>query len=214
MTVANQVKIPLPDGAHLDAGLDGPESGALVIFAHGSGSSRHSPRNQRVADILNEGGLRTLLVDLLTLEEEETDLVTAGHRFDIELLGERVGHAIDWAVDELRPLGIGLFGASTGAAAALVAAASRPLAVGAIVSRGGRPDLAEGALAEVRAPTLLIVGGQDTKVLDLNRSTLEALGPGHELEIVAGATHLFEEPGALDQVAGLASDWFRYHLAE
>ncbi|HEX6222205.1 MAG TPA: dienelactone hydrolase family protein [Acidimicrobiia bacterium] len=212
--VTNDVRIPLPDGTYLEAGLEGPEDGPLIIFAHGSGSSRHSPRNQRVAGILNDHGLRTLLLDLLTQEEEQRDLVTAKHRFDIELLGDRVGYAVDWAVDELKPPAVGLFGASTGAAAALVAAASRPVAIGAVVSRGGRPDLAGNALTEVRAPTLLIVGGRDTTVLELNRSALDDLGTGHELEIVAGATHLFEEPGALDEVAELASDWFRFHLAE
>jgi len=212
--VTNDARIPLPDGGFMEAGLEGPEEAPLIIFAHGSGSSRHSPRNQRVARTLNDHGLRTLLLDLLTVEEEQKDLVTARHRFDIDLLGERVGSAVDWAVDELKPPAVGLFGASTGAAAALVAAASRPVTVAAIVSRGGRPDLAGKALDEVRAPTLLIVGGRDNTVLDLNRSALEDLGPGHELEIVAGATHLFEEPGALDEVAKLASDWFRFHLME
>lgn len=212
MPETSEVRIPLPGGTYLNAGLAGPEDGPLIIFAHGSGSSRHSPRNQGVARILNEHGLRTLLLDLLTKEEEQRDLVTARHRFDIALLGERVGYAVDWAVDELRPPAVGLFGASTGAAAALTAAASRPVAVGAVVSRGGRPDLAGDALGRVRAPTLLIVGGRDTTVLDLNRSALDDLGSGHQLEIVEGATHLFEEPGALDEVADLASNWFRRHL--
>lgn len=153
-----------------------------------------------------------MLLDLLTPEEEQTDLVTARHRFDIDLLGERVGRAVDWALDELQPPAVGLFGASTGAAAALTAAASRPEAVGAIVSRGGRPDLAGATLTQVTCPTLLIVGGRDTTVLDFNRSVLDELGPGHDLQIVAGATHLFEEPGALDEVASLAADWFRQHL--
>jgi pimeloyl-ACP methyl ester carboxylesterase len=208
------VRIPLPDGRFLDANLDGPESGPLVVFAHGSGSSRHSPRNQHVADILNNRGLRTLLLDLLTPEEEQRDLVTAQHRFDIPLLGERVGRALDWAVDELKPTAVGVFGASTGAAAALVAAATHPVAVGAVVSRGGRPDLASDSLSDVEAPTLLIVGGRDTTVLDLNREALRRLGSGHELDIVEGATHLFEEPGALDEVAQLAAGWFTRHLLE
>lgn len=209
---SNDLRIPQQDGKHLDATLEGPPEGPLVIFAHGSGSSRHSPRNQRVARALNGAGLRTMLLDLLTPEEEQTDLVTARHRFDIDLLGERVGRAVDWALDELQPPAVGLFGASTGAAAALMAAASRPEAVGAIVSRGGRPDLAGATLTQVRCPTLLIVGGRDTTVLDLNRTVLDELGPGHDLQIVAGATHLFEEPGALDEVASLAADWFRQHL--
>lgn len=212
--MADEVRIPLSDGRFLDAGLDGPEGAPLVVFAHGSGSSRHSPRNQHVGRVLNDRGLRTLLLDLLTPEEEQRDLVTARHRFDIGLLGERVERAIDWAAAELRPPSIGIFGASTGAAAALVAAATHPLAVGAVVSRGGRPDLASEVLAEVQAPTLLIVGGRDHTVLDLNREALRKLGEGHELEVVAGATHLFEEPGTLDEVAELAADWFARHLGE
>jgi putative phosphoribosyl transferase len=210
--VTNEVRLPLPDGRFLDANLDGPEGAPLVVFAHGSGSSRHSPRNQHVAWTLNDRGLRTLLLDLLTPEEEQRDLVTARHRFDIGLLGERVERAVDWVSDELRPPSIGIFGASTGAAAALVAAASHPLAVDAVVSRGGRPDLAAEVLDEVEAPTLLIVGGRDHTVLDLNREALRKLGEGHELDIVEGATHLFEEPGALDEVAELAADWFIRYL--
>lgn len=210
----NEVRIPLPDGRFLDANLDGPETAPLVVFAHGSGSSRHSPRNQHVAEILNAQGLRTMLLDLLTTEEEQRDLVTAKHRFDIRLLGERVGIALDWAVDQLKPPAIGIFGASTGAAAALVAAAAHPVTVRAVVSRGGRPDLATDSLSEVDAPTLLIVGGHDHTVLDLNREALRKLGSGHELDIVEGATHLFEEPGALDEVAQLAAAWFIRHLME
>lgn len=208
----NDVKISLPDGEFLDASLAGPKTAPLVVFAHGSGSSRHSPRNQHVAGVLNDQGLRTLLLDLLTVEEERRDLVTAEHRFDIGLLGERVGHALEWAVDELRSPAIGIFGASTGAAAALVAAATHPEIVGAVVSRGGRSDLATDSLSEVEAPTLLIVGGRDTTVLDLNREALRQLGSGHELEIVEGATHLFEEPGALEEVAQLAGRWFTRYL--
>lgn len=209
----NDVRIPLPDGEFLDASLEGPKTTPLVVFAHGSGSSRHSPRNQHVAGVLNDQGLRTLLLDLLTVEEERRDLVTAEHRFDIGLLGERVGHALEWAVEELKVPAIGIFGASTGAAAALVAAATHPENVGAVVSRGGRPDLATDSLSEVEAPTLLVVGGRDPTVLDLNREALRQLGgPGHELEVVERATHLFEEPGALDEVARLAGAWFARHL--
>lgn len=212
--VTNEVRIPLPDGRFLDANLNGPESAPLVVFAHGSGSSRHSPRNQHVAEILNARGLRTLLLDLLTPEEEQRDLVTAKHRFDIGLLGERVGRALDWVADELKPPAVGIFGASTGAAAALVAAATHPVTVGAVVSRGGRPDLATDSLSDVKAPTLLIVGGRDTTVLELNREALRKLGSGHELDIVEGATHLFEERGALDEVAQLAAGWFTRHLID
>lgn len=212
--VTIDVRIPLPDGKFLDANLEGAEGAPLVVFAHGSGSSRHSPRNQHVARTLTDRGLQTLLLDLLTPEEEQRDLVTATHRFDIGLLGERVECAVDWASDELEPPSIGIFGASTGAAAALVAAATHSSVVGAVVSRGGRPDLAQEALSDVKAPTLLIVGGRDHTVLDLNREALRKLGEGHELDIVAGATHLFEEPGALDEVADLAASWFNRYLRE
>lgn len=210
--VTNEVRIALEEGSFLDANLDGPEDGPLIVFAHGTGSSRHSPRNQHVAGILNDRGLRTLLLDLLTPKEEERDLVSAQHRFDIDMLGARVGRALDWAQDELNPSSIGLFGASTGAAAALVAAASHPVAVGAVVSRGGRPDLASSHFDKVSAPTLLIVGGRDTTVIELNRQALAELGEGHEIEFVEGATHLFEEPGTLDEVADLAAGWFTRHL--
>jgi putative phosphoribosyl transferase len=178
----------------------------LVVFAHGSGSSRFSPRNQQVAEELNEYALGTLLIDLLTAEEEQVDLRTAELRFDISLLAERVVGAVDWA--EERGLPIGAFGASTGAAAALVAAAERPQLVQAIVSRGGRPDLAGDALPRVEAPTLLIVGGNDQAVLDLNRQAMDQMRAETRLEIVPGASHLFEEPGALDEVVRLARDWF------
>lgn len=206
------MKVPLDPGSGLFANLDGPPDGPLVIFAHGSGSSRHSPRNRHVAQTLNDTGLRTLLLDLLTAEEERRDVVTAQHRFDIALLGDRVGLTVDWAVKKLAPPGIGLFGASTGAAAALVAAANRPDEVGAVVSRGGRPDLALEVLGNVIAPTLLVVGGRDTTVIEFNRQALSSLTNGR-LEIVDGATHLFEEPGALDQVANLAAAWFGRHLS-
>jgi dienelactone hydrolase len=187
----------------------------IVVFAHGSGSSRHSPRNRRVARQLNDARLATLLVDLLTPQEEVVDLRTAQHRFDIGLLAERLVGAIDW-LDEFPDtsgLRIGCFGASTGAAAALIAAAERPSLVGVVVSRGGRPDLAGPALARVQAPTLLIVGGSDPVVIELNEVALEQLRCEKKLVIVPGATHLFEEPGALDEVARLASDWLVRYLA-
>jgi dienelactone hydrolase len=194
-------------GAAVGGTLTEPEEArGLVVFAHGSGSSRFSPRNRQVADVLHGTGLATLLVDLLTEEEEQVDLRTRELRFDIGLLGERVTAAVDWATE--RGLPIGAFGASTGAAAALVAAAERPVAVRAVVSRGGRPDLAGEALRRVGAPTLLIVGGADPVVLDLNREAMEQMTAETSLEVVPGATHLFEEPGALDRVAELARDWF------
>lgn len=186
----------------------------LVVFAHGSGSSRFSPRNRYVAGVLEEAGLATLLVDLLTREEEQVDMRTREHRFDIELLTQRVIGALRWAVSLELP--VGLFGASTGAAAALVAAAREPGTVRAVVSRGGRPDLAGPALADVRAPSLLVVGGDDEIVLDLNRQAREAMMGAAvvELEIVPRATHLFEERGALERVAELARAWFLRYLAE
>jgi dienelactone hydrolase len=191
-----------------------PGASGLVIFCHGSGSSRHSPRNREVARALVARGLSTLLMDLLTPEEEQVDLRTRHLRFDIDMLAVRVVHAIQWSRREpdLRTLPLGLFGSSTGAAAALLAAAHEPGTVAAIVSRGGRPDLAGPALRSVRAPTLLIVGGYDGQVIDLNRSAQRALPESTRLEIVEGATHLFEEPGALDRVARLAGDWFLEHL--
>jgi putative phosphoribosyl transferase len=186
----------------------------LVIFAHGSGSSRHSPRNRAVAQELFDARLATLLLDLLTGDEEQTDEVTAEFRFDIALLADRVVTAIDWATAHAPTavLPLGVFGASTGAAAALVAAAKRPARVRAVVSRGGRPDLADAALEIVTAPTLLIVGGRDEVVLRVNRQALSRLGGPKQLQVVPGATHLFEEPGALDRVARLAIDWFGEHL--
>lgn len=194
----------------LGASLAVPQNArGLVIFAHGSGSSRFSPRNGFVAAALREKGLATLLMDLLT-EEEAQD---RGNVFDIPLLAGRVVEAIDWAAAEpaLGELPIGLFGASTGAAAALVAAAERPQDVGAVVSRGGRPDLAFDALARVRAPTLLIVGGLDFDVLNLNRIALRRL-PDARLDVTPGATHLFEEPGTLEQVVAAAAQWFAEKL--
>jgi putative phosphoribosyl transferase len=190
------------------------ESRAIVLFAHGSGSSRHSPRNRYVARVLNEAKLATLLIDLLTLHEEVVDARTAQLRFDIDLLAERLVDATDWLTQfpDTKHLRIGYFGASTGAAAALAAAAVRPDAVRAIVSRGGRPDLAGAALTRVQAPTLLIVGEHDDQVVQLNRQALAQLRCEKRLIIVPGATHLFEEPGALDEVARLARDWFQRHL--
>lgn len=187
---------------------------ALVLFAHGSGSSRHSPRNQFVARTLNQAGLATLLFDLLTQEEEATDMHTREHRFNIGLLAERLVRATNWAKqqEETRDLPIGYFGSSTGGAAALVAAAELLQDVGAVVSRGGRPDLAGDALPKVQAPTLLIIGGNDDIVIELNEMARDQMRCEVKLEIVAGATHLFEEPGALEQVAKLASDWFANHL--
>ncbi len=186
----------------------------VVLFAHGSGSSRFSPRNRQVAQVLRAAGFATLLVDLLTPQEEQADLRTRHLRFDIGLLAGRLVEAIDWMGGEPATAGlaIGLFGASTGAGAALVAAARRPGAVAAVVSRGGRPDLADAALAKVRAPTLLIVGGHDGVVIDLNRQARRRMPGVTRLDIVPGATHLFEEPGALEQVARLARDWFAQHL--
>jgi putative phosphoribosyl transferase len=199
----------------LEGNLTLPEqSRGIVLFAHGSGSSRHSPRNRYVARLLNEAKLATLLIDLLTLHEEVIDARTAQLRFDIDLLAERLVDATDWLTQfpDTKDLRIGYFGASTGAAAALAAAALRPDPVGAIVSRGGRPDLAGAALIRVRAPTLLIVGENDEQVIQLNRAALAQLRCEKQLVIVPGATHLFEEPGALDVVARLARDWFERHL--
>lgn len=193
-----------------------PQVGGLVIFAHGSGSSRFSRRNRQVAGALEAGGFATLLLDLLTPEEESADARTREYRFDIPLLGRRVIAATDWvqARPDLRPLPVALFGASTGAAAALIAAAVRPEIARAVISRGGRPDLADEALPRVQAPTLLIVGGADEPVIDLNREAMQRMRAPVELVIVPGATHLFEEPGALEQVAALATEWCRRYLSE
>ena len=188
---------------------------ALVLFAHGSGSSRRSPRNRFVARTLNDAGLGTLLFDLLTPEEEEVDMRTREHRFNIGLLAHRLVHATRWTkqLEQTRDLRIGFFGSSTGGGAALVAAAKLPEYVGAVVSRGGRPDLAGDALPNVEAPTLLIVGGYDDVVIDLNEMARHQMRCEVKLEIVPGAMHLFEEPGALERVAKFASDWFSLHLA-
>ncbi|HEX6385273.1 MAG TPA: dienelactone hydrolase family protein [Anaerolineae bacterium] len=208
---------------HVEAGLvtlEGnlaiPEDAqGIVMFVHGSGSSRHSSRNKFVARTLQEGGLATLLFDLLTAQEEQIDMRTRHLRFDIDLLAERVVGATDWLLEQpdTQAMNIGYFGSSTGAAAALIAATERPEAVHAVVSRGGRPDLAQRVLPEVETPTLLIVGGHDRPVIGMNESALKQIGAEErKLEIVPGATHLFEEPGALEEVARLARDWFRRYL--
>jgi len=203
-------------GVALPGDLTVPEDpSGLVLFAHGSGSSRRSPRNQAVAASLNEAGFGTLLFDLLTADEERLDARTAELRFDIMLLARRLTMAVDWLDGNGAPTGrlpYGLFGASTGAAAALVTAGERRARVRAVVSRGGRPDLAGPLLAYVRAPVLLIVGGADVQVRLLNEAIFGDLPDGSDLTVVPGASHLFEEPGALDQVALLAADWFTRHL--
>ncbi len=190
---------------------------SLVTFAHGSGSGRHSPRNRHVADVLNQGGIATVLVDLLTEQEENIDVQTSELRFNIPLLAKRLVGISDWFAtrSDLSGFSLGYFGASTGAAAALVAAVERPEPVRAVVSRGGRPDLAGAALGMVTAPTLFIVGSRDPVVLELNRHAIQQLPAGtlHKLEVIRGASHLFEEPGTLDEVAALARDWFRKFLA-
>jgi putative phosphoribosyl transferase len=209
-------EVQIPAGrAVLSGNLTIPENAmALVLFAHGSGSSRHSPRNQFVARTLNRAGLGTLLFDLLTPEEEALDIYTREHRFNIGLLAERLVHATKWArqQEETGDQRIGYFGSSTGGAAALVAAAELPPDVGAVVSRGGRPDLAGDALPKVQGPTLLILGSNDDIVIELNEMARVQMRCEVKLEIIPGATHLFEEPGALEHVAKLASDWFVDHL--
>ena len=192
-----------------------PEARGLVIFAHGSGSSRHSPRNRYVAGVINRAGLGTLLIDLLTEDEERVDEMTRELRFDIGLLGRRVARVVQWAGEheELSELPVGLFGSSTGAAAALVAAAALPGNVRAVVSRGGRPDLAGRALPKVECATLLVVGGLDEAVIGMNEEARARMRCPVELVIVPGATHLFEEPDTLEEVARLATQWFARHLA-
>ena len=208
-----ETEVRIPAGAAtLEGNLRVPnDARGIVLFVHGSGSSRHSPRNRLVAQTLNDAGLATLLFDLLTSEEEAMD---PRLRFDIGLLAIRLGFATDWVSQEdgTRNLRIGYFGASTGGGAAMLTAAERPEAVSAIVSRGGRPDLAGAALPAVRASTLLIVGGADDAVIEMNREAMARMRCEVKLELVPGATHLFEEPGALEQVSHLASEWFRRHL--
>jgi dienelactone hydrolase len=199
----------------LDGDLTTPHGAAgLVVFAHGSGSSRFSRRNRAVAQTLQDGGLATLLLDLLTRDEEAVDLRTREYRFDIHRLASRVVAAIDWAAGEsgISELPVVCFGASTGAAAALIAAAERPNAVRAVISRGGRPDLAGDALPHVQAPTLLIVGGADDVVIELNRAAMQRMRAHVQLTLVPGATHLFEEAGTLEQVSALALAWCQRYL--
>jgi dienelactone hydrolase len=214
--IATIEAVEIPVGATtLNADLRVPPNAqGLVVFAHGSGSSRFSRRNRQVAEFLGDRAFATLLLDLLTAEEEAVDDRTSEFRFDIPRLGPRVSAAADWTATrpDIGTLPIGCFGASTGAAAALIAAAERPATIAAVVSRGGRPDLAGDALGRVKAPTLLIVGGYDEPVIELNREAMRQMHAHVELEIVPGATHLFEEPGTLDQVAGLAAAWFARHL--
>ncbi len=204
--------IAIPPGLAGDLTIPAEAKG-IVLFAHGSGSSRLSPRNRYVAHVLHSAGLATLLIDLLTPEEERLDQATGHLRFDIGLLAERLLNATDWlqSEPETRGLRIGYFGASSGAGAALVAAASRAELIGAVVSRGGRPDLAGDALAHVKAPVLLIAGAKDDAIVEINRRALAQLSGEKKLEIVPGASHLFEEPGTLEQVADLAADWFKSH---
>jgi dienelactone hydrolase len=209
------VAVPI-DGNALQGDLVMPADAlGIVVFAHGSGSSRHSPRNQHVARLLERRALGTLLIDLLTPAEEVQDDRTGEYRFDIPLLAHRLVTILDWLArrDDSAVLPIGLFGASTGGGAALIAAADRPAAVRAVVSRGGRPDLADRALPHVTTPTLLIVGGRDTAVIEMNREAAGRIGGPVQIEIVSGATHLFEEPGALNRVATLAGDWFVHYFA-
>lgn len=215
MEKGNTVKIPVAN-ATIEGNLSMPPAAkGVVLFAHGSGSSRFSPRNQYVAKVLNKAGFATLLIDLLTTEEEEIDMRTGQFRFDIDLLAHRLIDATIWLRKNLatRDSAFGYFGASTGAAAALIAAAELPAEIKAVVSRGGRPDLALDYLQKVRAPTLLIVGGNDSVVIDLNKKALARLSVVKKLEIVPGASHLFEEQGKLGEVAKLSVDWFLLHLS-
>ncbi|MEQ1868946.1 MAG: alpha/beta fold hydrolase [Vicinamibacterales bacterium] len=209
------VQVPIGDRwLHGDLGMV-PQSRGMVLFAHGSGSSRHSSRNQHVARALERRGLATLLIDLLTPQEEAVDDLTSEYRFDLPLLARRLVTIVDWLQqrEATGSLAIGLFGASTGGGAALMAAAERPREIAAVVSRGGRPDLAGAALKKVIAPTLLVVGGHDTPVIQMNREAMKQMQGTVRMEIVPGATHLFEEPGALDRVADLAGDWFAQYLS-
>lgn len=214
---SKEIRIPI-GSINLEGNLDIPAGAkGIVIFVHGSGSSRHSPRNQYVAKELQKEGLATLLFDLLTAQEERIDMLTRELRFDIDLLSKRLISVTSWVLNqpEIKELNLGYFGASTGAAAALIAAKVHSDNIKAVVSRGGRPDLAENSLMYVKAPTLLIVGGRDPQVIELNQWALDRMKmPEKELKIVPGATHLFEEKGTLEEVARLAGEWFRRHLSE
>lgn len=210
-----EVKIPIDETSAINGNLTIPQGAtAVVVFAHGSGSGRFSPRNQYVAKVFNQAGIATLLIDLLTPEEEEIDVVTTEYRFNIELLAQRLVTATQWLKQEPKTSGMtfGFFGASTGAAAALIGAARLPDIVKAVVSRGGRPDLAGDFLEQVEAPTLFLVGGLDEVVLDLNRQAMAQMSAETRLVVVEGATHLFEESGKLEEVAKLSTDWFMRHL--
>ncbi len=214
-SIEQLVEIPTA-GVVLEGDLRVPAGAAgIVVFAHGSGSSRHSPRNRFVAGALNDAGLGTLLMDLLTADEERVDERTRHLRFDIPMLANRLAGATDWLAEntETASLRVGYFGASTGGGAALMAAAARPRSIGAVVSRGGRPDLAGESLAAVSAPTLLLVGEHDRPVIEMNRDAIRSMRCQVELKIVPRATHLFEEPGTLEEVAHLAAEWFTQHLA-
>lgn len=215
--LSEQTEIVIDTGkVHLEGTFQRPDKPkGIIIFAHGSGSNRFSPRNYMIAESLHYGNMATLLFDLLTPTEQQEDNITCHWRFNINLLGSRLIDVVDWLerFESAQGLPIGLFGASTGAAAALVAAAERPEVVQAVVSRGGRPDLAANALHSVRSPTLLIVGSRDTMVVDLNYEAGHLLKGPHELKIVPGASHLFEEPGTLEEVARLANGWFQNYLS-
>ena len=217
--IEKSIEVQIPVGPiYLDGNLDIPNGArGIVVFVHGSGSSRFSPRNQYVARELQKNGLGTLLFDLLTAEEERIDMVTAHLRFDIDLLANRLVDVTNWLLNDpdTKNLNIGYFGASTGAAAALIAAKEHSDVVKAVVSRGGRPDLAEKALPDVKAPTLLIVGGEDFQVIDLNQWAFDRLTVKEkQIRIVPGATHLFEEPGTLEEAAHLAGEWFKRYLGK
>ncbi len=210
-----EVKIPINEISAINGNLTTPQgANAVVVFAHGSGSGRFSPRNQYVAKVFNQAGIATLLIDLLTPEEEEIDVVTTEYRFNIELLAQRLVTATQWLKQDLKTsaMTFGFFGASTGAAAALIGAAKLPDIVKAVVSRGGRPDLAGNFLEQVESPTLFLVGGLDEVVLDLNRQAMAQMSAETRLVVVEGATHLFEEQGKLEEVAKLSTDWFVRHL--
>ncbi len=210
-----EVKIPIDKTSVIEGNLTvPPDSTCVVTFAHGSGSSRFSPRNQYVAKVFNQAGLATLLIDLLTPEEEEIDVTTAEYRFNIDLLAQRLISATQWLKQDPTTKGMtfGYFGASTGAAAALIGAAKLPDDIKAVVSRGGRPDLAGDFLAQVKAPTLFLVGGLDAEVLDLNQQAMGQMSAEKRLLVIDGATHLFEEPGKLEEVAKFSTDWFLRYL--